>query len=202
MSFELSFGSASSPFFSPFSSLVSACSSISTPFCTAYDTLGPSGLTYAINQPAVRAIFANGDLLPMVLKIIDDCPSLQIVIYDGEPSEELLSQLRAKDGVKVLSLKELEALGKSKGEIKVVPPKRSDVCCVMYTSVSLLSFHSPPSSFPRLILVFSSPPGIYWNSQRSHSLPRKPHGLRRCGLNSPPRGPRPHRSLPRLPPYR
>ncbi|KAL7413055.1 long-chain-fatty-acid-CoA-ligase [Mrakia frigida] len=113
-----------------------ACSSISTPFCTAYDTLGPSGLTYAINQPSVRAIFANGDLLPMVVKIIDDCPSLKIVIYDGEPSEDILAELRAKDGVKVLSLKELEALGKSKGAIKAVPPKRSDVCCVMYTSGS------------------------------------------------------------------
>ena len=94
----------------------------------------------------MRAIFANGELLATVLKIIDDTPTLKTVIYDGEPDEAVVAKLRAKDGVKVLSLKELTELGKSKGEIKVVKPKRDDVCCVMYTSVRPLCPHNIPIS--------------------------------------------------------
>jgi long-chain acyl-CoA synthetase len=84
----------------------------------------------------VRAIFANGELLPTVLKIIDNTPTLKTVIYDGEPDASVVAKLQEKEGVKVMSLKELIELGKSKGEIKVVKPKRDDVCCVMYTSGS------------------------------------------------------------------
>lgn len=164
----------SAPELTPSASALSApaCSSISTPFCTAYDTLGPAGLTHAINQPSVRAIFANGELLATVLKIIDDTPTLKTVIYDGEPDEAVVAKLRAKDGVKVLSLKELTELGKSKGEIKVVKPKRDDVCCVMYTSVSSLICSDLPymSSVADLVSSFSIDRALPARRRESSSL--------------------------------
>lgn len=134
----------------------------------------------------------------MVVKIIDDCPTLKVVIYDGEPSAESLDQIKAKEGVRVMSLKELEDLGRSKGKVKVVAPKRNDVCCVMYTSVS-------PSSFALTLLgllTCSFYPGIHRNTQGSDPLARKPHRVSRCRLDSSSRGSRPLGPLPRLPPSR
>lgn len=116
--------------------LASAAASISTPFCTAYDTLGPSGLAHAINQPSVVTIFSNGELLGTVLKILPDCPSLKIIVYDGEPPANVLAELKAKEGIRVVSLDEVEKLGADKGEVKSVPPKRDDIAAVMYTSGS------------------------------------------------------------------
>lgn len=38
--------------------------------------------------------------------------------------------------MRILSLEELEELGAKAGKVIDVPPKREDIACVMYTSVS------------------------------------------------------------------
>lgn len=82
-------------------------------------------------------MFTNADLLPTLLKVLNECPKLNLIIYDGEPKSDVLDKVKGvREGIKLLTIGELEELGKAKGEIQSVPPKREDTCCVMYTSVS------------------------------------------------------------------
>lgn len=81
-------------------------------------------------------MFTNADLLPTVLKVLDDTPTVRLIVYDGEAKSDVLDKLRAKrDELKVISLSEVEALGrKHLIEAKRAQPK--DVFCCMYTSGS------------------------------------------------------------------
>lgn len=114
-----------------------SCAFIAVPICTAYDSLGPSGLSHSLSEPGVRAMFTNAELLPTVLKVLDETPTVRLIVYDGEPKSSVLEDIRAKRGgdVKVMSLSEVEALGrKHLIEAKRAQPK--DVFCCMYTSGS------------------------------------------------------------------
>lgn len=120
-----------------------ACAFSATPICTAYDSLGPSGLAHALNEPSCRSMFVNTHLLPILLQIIQDIPSLELVIYDGEPSEETLNELKQKgrEGLRVVSLDEVEAMGRRErekgGEVWMgEKAEGDDTYCVMYTSGS------------------------------------------------------------------
>ncbi|CED85600.1 Acyl-CoA synthetase [Phaffia rhodozyma] len=115
--------------------MAQACASISAPICTAYDTLGPDGLSHALSETSSQAVFTNADLLPTLLKVIKNCPDLRTVIYDGEPSNQVLTSFQELKNVRLISLEEVEELG-SKRETVEIPPKRDDICCVMYTSGS------------------------------------------------------------------
>ncbi|GAB5587267.1 long-chain fatty acid-CoA ligase [Umbelopsis nana] len=101
---------------------------------TAYDTLGESGLLHSMNETEVEAIFTNGDLLPTLLKVLPDCPSLKHVIYCGEAKPDIVEKVKAQVG-SVISLKELKALGRQH-PTPPVKPKAEDICCIMYTSGS------------------------------------------------------------------
>lgn len=75
--------------------------------------------------------------MPVVAKVIGEVPSLRVVIYDGQPPEEVLSKIRnSREGVTVLSLDALRELGRDlppeAAESRV--PSRDDVACIMYTS--------------------------------------------------------------------
>lgn len=75
------------------------------PLTTAYTTLGPEGESHRLNpalpslipcfptrlglqhslaEPSVRLLFTNSNLLPMLLDVLPDCPSVRWVVYDGE----------------------------------------------------------------------------------------------------------------------
>ncbi|CDO68066.1 hypothetical protein BN946_scf184347.g3 [Trametes cinnabarina] len=113
------------------------CNIIGTAIATAYETLGESGLQHSLNEPECVGVFTNAELLPVVSKVAATVPSLRIVIYDGEPKQELLDKLRgARESMQVLSVDELRKLGKdvSHEELKTRRPVPSDVSCIMYTS--------------------------------------------------------------------
>jgi len=114
-----------------------ACASISTIVATAYDTLGESGLQHSLNEPECVGVFTNADLLPVVAKVIGQVPSLRVVIYDGQPPEAVLSNLKsAREGLTILSLDALRELGREQPldtwESRI--PATDDVACIMYTS--------------------------------------------------------------------
>ncbi|KAG5653152.1 hypothetical protein H0H81_002063 [Sphagnurus paluster] len=115
-----------------------ACASISTTIATAYDTLGESGLTHSLNEPECIGIFTNTELLPTLLKVLPNTPTVKYVIYDGEAKPALLDQIRAIRDVKVFSITELGELGKTKAEepLEARRPKRETMACIMYTSGS------------------------------------------------------------------
>ena len=113
------------------------CASISTIVATAYDTLGESGLQHSLDEPECVGIFTNANLLPVVAKVIGEVPSLRVVIYDGQPPEEVLSNIKnSREGVTVLSLDALRKLGHElppeAAESRI--PSSDDVACIMYTS--------------------------------------------------------------------
>ncbi|KAJ3727394.1 long-chain-fatty-acid-CoA-ligase [Lentinula raphanica] len=116
-----------------------ACGSISTTIATAYDTLGESGLTHSLNEPECVGLFTNAELLPTLHNVLSNTPSIKFVVYDGEPSTHLVSDIKAvRESIKVFSLDELRSLGKSKPTepLKARLPKPETMACIMYTSGS------------------------------------------------------------------
>ncbi|KIK66568.1 hypothetical protein GYMLUDRAFT_239489 [Collybiopsis luxurians FD-317 M1] len=120
--------------------LAHACSSISTTIATAYDTLGESGLTHSLNEPDCIGLFTNAELLPTLLKVLANTPTVKYVIYDGEPKKDLVDKLsEVREDIKVLSIDELRSLGKKQTSDDVLKsrlPKPSTLMCIMYTSGS------------------------------------------------------------------
>ncbi|KAJ6554275.1 long-chain-fatty-acid-CoA-ligase [Mycena capillaripes] len=116
-----------------------ACGSISTTIATAYDTLGPAGLTHSLNEPNCAGLFTNAELLPTLLAVLPNTPSVKFVIFDGEPSAKLLSQLaEARPDLTVLPLSSVRERGKPLplSLIEGRRPKKETVSCIMYTSGS------------------------------------------------------------------
>ncbi|TBU40745.1 long-chain-fatty-acid-CoA-ligase [Dichomitus squalens] len=110
---------------------------IGTAIATAYDTLGESGLQHSLNEPECIGIFTNAELLPVVANVAGDVPSLRLVIYDGEPKQELLDRIKAaRENMQVLSIDEVRKLGKgtTPEQLKERRPISSDTSCIMYTS--------------------------------------------------------------------
>lgn len=101
---------------------------------TAYDSLGESGLLHALNEPECAGVFTNHDLISTLNNVINQAPTVRVVIYDGQPKESDLQKLRSsREGIKVLSLDELRAIGKGKPRPNRLPTP-GDISCIMYTS--------------------------------------------------------------------
>ncbi|KAJ7703899.1 long-chain-fatty-acid-CoA-ligase [Mycena rosella] len=116
-----------------------ACGSISTTIATAYDTLGPSGLTHSLNEPNCAALFTNATLLQTLLAVLPNTPSVKYVVFDGEPSKKLLDSIsEARPDITILSVEDVRKRG------AVLPmslldgrrPTPTTVSCIMYTSGS------------------------------------------------------------------
>ena len=107
-------------------------------FCTAYDTLGEEGLQHSLDEPEVVGVFTNADLLPMLGKVVKDCPHLKYVIYDGKDEKGALSKveevLKEREG-RAIHIDELIKEGKA-NPAKKNPPKPEDTAAIMYTSGS------------------------------------------------------------------
>ncbi|KAG5654015.1 hypothetical protein H0H81_008325 [Sphagnurus paluster] len=118
-----------------------ACASISTTIATAYDTLGESGLTHSLNEPDCIGLFTNADLLKTVSKVLPNTPNVKYIVYDGEPSPELLASIRdTRTEIQVFSISELidrgKALTPSPETLSARRPSSSTLACIMYTSGS------------------------------------------------------------------
>ncbi|KAJ9125892.1 hypothetical protein QFC24_002677 [Naganishia onofrii] len=117
------------------------------PLTTAYTTLGPEGLQHSLDEPSVRMVFANAALLGTLLQVVDQCPSLVWVIYDGEDTadQKVVQQLNEKLAARerpgqIISLTEVRKMGKENMVDSAtgfgVQPTRKDLYCIMYTSGS------------------------------------------------------------------
>lgn len=113
------------------------CSSISTTFATAYDTLGESGLTHSLNEPECVGIFANADLLLVLSRVLKQTPTVRFVVYDGEPKASTLTDIRnIRESIQVVHIDQLRETGRSQ-PMEVLESKRPSpdtVLCIMYTS--------------------------------------------------------------------
>ncbi|KAG2145440.1 uncharacterized protein EDB93DRAFT_1241111 [Suillus bovinus] len=114
-----------------------ACTTISTPVATAYDTLGESGLTHSLNEPNCVGVFTNADLLTTLKNVLPNTPSVRLIVYDGEAKPSLLDDIRnIRENVVILSIDELREIGAKQSEEGLAErkPSRDDVALIMYTS--------------------------------------------------------------------
>ncbi|KAF9529910.1 long-chain-fatty-acid-CoA-ligase [Crepidotus variabilis] len=115
------------------------CGIISTTTATAYDTLGEEGLTHSLNEPECVGVFTNAELLPTLLRVLAKTPTVNVVVYDGEPKEAVLNDLRAiREGIQVLHIDKLREIGRAlpADSITTRRPKQDDIALIMYTSGS------------------------------------------------------------------
>lgn len=115
-----------------------SCACISTPIATAYDTLGEEGLTHSLNEPNSVGIFTNAELLSTLLKVLPNTPTVKYVIYDGEPKQATIDNIRSLRSIQIFSISELREIGKSKS-VDVLQsrlPNKDDMALIMYTSGS------------------------------------------------------------------
>ncbi|KAI7855814.1 hypothetical protein BDC45DRAFT_504797 [Circinella umbellata] len=102
---------------------------------TAYDTLGEEGLLHSMNETEVEGIFTSGELLPTVAKVIDQCPSVKFVVYNGEATDEVINKVKKGSVQNVVSFDELARIGKEH-PCEPRKPQPEDLSCIMYTSGS------------------------------------------------------------------
>ncbi|KAK9375767.1 eukaryotic long-chain fatty acid CoA synthetase (LC-FACS) [Lipomyces chichibuensis] len=113
-----------------------AASSQSIPIATAYDTLGEEGLTHSLVETEANAVFTDASLLPTLVRPLAKATKVQFVIYKDEPKESHIAAINeAHPSIKLISIEELYEFGKA-NPAPPNPPKREDLCCIMYTSGS------------------------------------------------------------------
>lgn len=116
-----------------------ACGSISTTIATAYDTLGEDGLAHSLNEPGCVGLFTNAELLPTLHRVLAKTPTVKYVVFDGEPTPELVADLDSvREDVKVYSIQKLRELGRDHplDILDARRPKPDTIACIMYTSGS------------------------------------------------------------------
>jgi long-chain acyl-CoA synthetase len=106
--------------------------SISSPFSTAFSTLDPDGVKHTINLPGSIAVFTQADLLPKLVGILKDTPTVKSVIYDGQADGRALQAIR-DIGLQPLSVDELLRLGRAY-PAPPTPPTAEDLYAVQFTS--------------------------------------------------------------------
>ncbi|XP_048407064.1 long-chain-fatty-acid--CoA ligase 5 [Stegostoma tigrinum] len=112
-----------------------ACYTYSMAVVPLYDTLGPEAIVYIINKAEISTVICDKPnkaetLLENYEK--NQTPVLRTVIL-MDPFDDALKERGTKCGVEVLSLKEVEDLGRENLK-KPVPPKPEDMCIVCFTS--------------------------------------------------------------------
>jgi long-chain acyl-CoA synthetase len=66
------------------------CGSVFVTIATAYDTLGEDGLAHSFDEPKSVGEFTNAELLPTLFRVLPKVPTVNTVVYDGEPEKSLL----------------------------------------------------------------------------------------------------------------
>ncbi|KAI1141635.1 long-chain-fatty-acid-CoA ligase [Hypoxylon sp. FL0543] len=116
------------------------CASQSITIATAYDTLGPDAVEYSLTQTAAKAMYTDPHLLKTAGCPLKNAKDVKFLIYNDSSnipiSDKELDDFKAANShLNILSYSDLVALGEA-NPIDPVPPKASDMCCIMYTSGS------------------------------------------------------------------
>lgn len=112
-----------------------ACYTYSMVAIPLYDTLGPEAIVYIVNKADISSVIC--DKPEKAQGILENCeqgkiPGLKIIIL-MDPFDDSLKERGAKQGVDIISLQEIEALGR-KNLSKPVPPKPEDLSIICFTS--------------------------------------------------------------------
>ncbi|KAH9996438.1 long-chain-fatty-acid-CoA ligase [Xylariaceae sp. FL0662B] len=124
------------------------CASQSITIATAYDTLGPDAVEFSLTQTKSKAIYTDPHLLKTTSRSLKTASDVKYLIYNDSTnmpiSDQEMSEFKASNShLTILPYSELIALGAA-NPTPPVPPKPSDLCCIMYTSGSA----GPPKGVP------------------------------------------------------
>ncbi|NWX66899.1 ACSL5 ligase, partial [Promerops cafer] len=112
-----------------------ACYTYSMVAVPLYDTLGPEAIVYIVNKADISVVICDTPVkAEVLLKNCEDkkTPCLKIIILMDLFDEELKDRA-AKVGIEILSLQEVEELGRNNIR-EPVPPKPEDLSVVCFTS--------------------------------------------------------------------
>ncbi|KAH7031968.1 long-chain-fatty-acid-CoA ligase/ protein binding protein [Macrophomina phaseolina] len=107
-----------------------------------YDTLGPDTTEYIINHSELKCVVTSISHVPTLLKLKSRLPSLKIIISmdplsegerPGESKGDILNAVAVDLGVRIFSLKDVEALGEQNPR-PYNPPNPDDTITINYTS--------------------------------------------------------------------
>ncbi|TSK14763.1 Long-chain-fatty-acid--CoA ligase 5 [Bagarius yarrelli] len=112
-----------------------ACYTYSMVAVPLYDTLGPEALVFIINRASISTVLC--DKQDKVETLLDNCekgltPVLKTIIV-MDPFDAAVTERASKCAVEILSLKDVEALGKDHLR-RPIPPKPEDLSIVCFTS--------------------------------------------------------------------
>ncbi|XP_017339716.1 long-chain-fatty-acid--CoA ligase 5 [Ictalurus punctatus] len=112
-----------------------ACYTYSMVAVPLYDTLGPEALVFIINRAKISTVLC--DKQDKVETLLTNCeksltPVLKTIIV-MDPFDAVLTERASHCAVEILSLKDVEALGKDNLQ-KPIPPKPEDLSIVCFTS--------------------------------------------------------------------
>ncbi|XP_074519020.1 long-chain-fatty-acid--CoA ligase 5 [Halichoeres trimaculatus] len=112
-----------------------ACYTYSMVAVPLYDTLGPEALVFIINQAEISTVICDNQTKAETLlqtREKDQTPVLQTIVIMDSFSPELVER-GTQCGVDIVSLEDVEALGKANLQ-NPVPPKPEDLSIVCFTS--------------------------------------------------------------------
>ena len=108
-----------------------------------YDTLGPAAVEYIAGHASLACIATSLPHVPALLKMKSSLPALKLIIsldpldageLPGHSKLDILSSIALDLGIQVVSIQQVEALGKSLGPLQYRPPVPSDIITINYTS--------------------------------------------------------------------
>ncbi|KAL7622318.1 long-chain fatty acid-CoA ligase [Parahypoxylon ruwenzoriense] len=117
-----------------------ACASQSMTIATAYDTLGPDAVEYSLTQTNAKAVYTEPHLFKTAGRPLKNAKDVKYLIYNDTShmpiSDQEMANFKASNPqLTVISYSDLVELGEA-NPTPPLPPKPSDMCCIMYTSGS------------------------------------------------------------------
>ncbi|KAI1184676.1 acetyl-CoA synthetase-like protein [Nemania serpens] len=116
------------------------CASQSITIATAYDTLGSDAVEFSLTQTEAKAIYTDPHLLKTASPALKTAKDVKFLIYNDSTNmpisdDELAKFKTSHPELTTIAYSELVALG-AENPTPAVPPKPTDLCCIMYTSGS------------------------------------------------------------------
>ncbi|ETV99915.1 hypothetical protein H310_07943 [Aphanomyces invadans] len=108
-----------------------ACNRMSYVLVPLYDTLGPKAIPYIVNHSGMRVLVAAGELIPSILDVKHECPTLEFLVSMDVVTPRQRADAEAA-GVSLITLDDIEATPDA--TVPEDPPLPSDYATICYTS--------------------------------------------------------------------
>ncbi|KAI1504683.1 hypothetical protein F5X99DRAFT_370686 [Biscogniauxia marginata] len=146
------------------------CASQSITVATAYDTLGPDAVEFSLTQTESKAMYTDPHLFKTAGRPLKNAKNVKYLIYNDStnipiPDEQIAEFKETHPQLTILSYSDLVALGEA-NPTPPVPPKPTDLCCIMYTSGSSGTPKGVPISHEALVAGIT---GLYTAIEESIS---------------------------------